>query len=445
MRPLLLTLVVATFLTLSLEARPSRQLTSAALPRIETLQQLGLKKRWHVYVPVDGTRDGIAVAQVIDGQFVVQTFSGSLIALDAETGRTQWRARFDQPYGAQKEEVAHNSRMFFVASNARLFGVDRVTGNAEWTYTLPGVLATAPVADIDRLYICTALARVFAYQLPVSQAELRGQAAVQSYGSRVVDKSLNPTTLTHPEPIWQFQLETPVLQPPALFGTHLVFADGKGTLFSFQKDQRALADVIKSPTRISAPLSRQGTDQFYVASEDHNIYCYRLETGSMRPMWTYQTGHRVLQKPMPIGQDVFVAVENGGLHCIDSTTGQRRWVQPRGARFLGASKRLVCVGDSQGRTLVLDRQKGQVAGSWDSREFAMQVENPVSNRIFFANHDGLILCLQDLDTGEDQPAFYHEAPKTEEKKPVEPPAEEKPKEPAKKDEKAAGAMDKEEK
>jgi hypothetical protein len=265
---------------------------------------------------------------------------------------------------------------------------------------------------------------VHGYVLPVSQAEVRGQAPTYSYGTRAIDKSLNPTTLTRPESLWQFQLESPVLQPPAVFGTHLVFADGKGTLFSFQKDQRSLADVIKSPTPISAPLSIQG-DLLYVASEDHNLYCYTLLIGTMRPLWTYAAGHRIQQKPMVIGDDVFVAVEAGGLHCVDKLTGVRRWVQPQGSRFLGASRRLLCAADAQGRTLVLDRQKGSVVGVWDTHDFAVPVDNDASNRIFLANHDGLVICLQDLDASEDQPTYYQtETKKDDGKRPVE----EKPKE-----------------
>jgi outer membrane protein assembly factor BamB len=436
MRAPILAGIVSLATVVGLEPTPARQLTHPQLPRTEALQKLGLKKRWHVYLPVEGPRDGVAVAQAIDNQCVVQTLSGSTVALDSETGRTQWRVRVDSAYSAHKSNVAYNGRMFFMTSNARMFGLARATGNAEWSYDLPGILATGAAADIDRIFLCTNEGRVFAYMLPLSQAEARGQVAA-GYGGRGLERSVNPATLTRPEKLWEFQLDAAVLQPPLVFPTHVVFADGKGNLFSFQKDQRSLADIVKGNIVISAPMAQQG-DMLYIASQDHNIYAYQMELGTLRLRWQYATGSKVLHKPALIGDEVYIFTDANGLHCLDRETGLRRWIQPEARAFAGASKRLLCTADRHGNLLVLDRQKGKPVGVLDTREFAMILANDATNRVFLANHDGLMICLQDLDPSEEAQVFYHVTPKpAAAPKPVEPAAEPpvKPKEGAKKVEK----------
>lgn len=421
---------------MGLEAKSVRKVTHPQLPRLDALQKVGLKMRWFLYLPVEGPRDGFAAAQCVDNQFVVQTHSGMIAAVDAETGHVQWRARFDKPYGAQKEEIAHNDRMFFAVSNARVFGIERTTGNLDWSDDLPGVLVTAPTADPDRMYVCTSDGRVHAYVIPLSRADQRTlSAATSATGGLRTDRVISALRLTKPEPLWSFQLEAAVLQPPVLFGTHMVFADGKGTLFSFQRDQKALADVIRSPSRISAPMARQG-DMLYVPSEDHMLYAYAMETGSLRLEWRFAAGSRVTQKPVLVGDDVLALTERGGLTALDRNTGLSRWNLPNVERFLGASKRLIAAADQQGRTIIIDRKKGTVIGTLDTREYGVLVNNDVSNRIFLANHDGLVVCLQDADPSEDEPAYHQAAPKQAAPKPAEPPArEEEKKEEMKEEEK----------
>ena len=67
----------------------------AATPDAAALDRLGLKADWSTFVPVQNKQDGIARVQPADaGQIFVQTKGGLLVALDAGTGREQWKFKF---------------------------------------------------------------------------------------------------------------------------------------------------------------------------------------------------------------------------------------------------------------------------------------------------------------------------------------------------------------
>ncbi len=96
------------------------------LPSPEVLDRLNLKMAWHKYVPMDGRRDGFATIRVNGTDLMVQTRSGLITVLDAETGQTRWRSRVGKPYSGLLP-LAANSRSVFVFNNGYLYALDRAT------------------------------------------------------------------------------------------------------------------------------------------------------------------------------------------------------------------------------------------------------------------------------------------------------------------------------
>jgi hypothetical protein len=238
------------------------------------------------------------------------------------------------------------------------------------------------------------------------------------------------TTRQVPEDLWGYQADSELAQPPVVLANHVVMADTTGRLFLIQKDRRALADLFVSPEPLTASIGQSG-DDIYVAAQDHNIYGFEVIGGRLTLRWRYTTANLVLQKPMVVGDDLYVVPEARGLICLDRFTGALRWRYPPGQQFVAASKRLVFVADRQGQTHVVERQRGQPVGTLNTRDFAIRVPNDVSDRLILANHDGLVVCLHDRAKGHEQPV-YHNAPEVKPAaKPPEPqPApDEKPKEP----------------
>jgi hypothetical protein len=58
-------------------------------------------------------------------------------------------------------------------------------------------------------------------------------------------------------------------------------------------------------------------------------------------------------------------------------------------------------------------------GVWDARDFVVKIPNEMNDRLYLANHDGLVLCLQDSSREHDRP-IWHQAPKKPEAAPVKP-------------------------
>jgi hypothetical protein len=93
--------------------------TSAGYPSREALDRLNLAVEWAVFLPIDGTRDSIAHAQIVDGnQMLVETRSGVILAVDMKTGQRQWSFAFPHRY-ATPYPAAVNSKFVFVINLAK--------------------------------------------------------------------------------------------------------------------------------------------------------------------------------------------------------------------------------------------------------------------------------------------------------------------------------------
>src|SRR5688500_8527154 len=99
MKKLAVAIVMVLPLALCVQANDlTRTYTQPAVPPREALERLNLQMAWRVFLPTEGRRDRLFSVQVLDNQVLVQTLSGTVIALDAVTGATQWRSRIGTPY-----------------------------------------------------------------------------------------------------------------------------------------------------------------------------------------------------------------------------------------------------------------------------------------------------------------------------------------------------------
>ncbi len=165
------TIAAASLLTAALAAPAFSQsgvYSRAAPPDKATLDRLGLVADWTTYLPVRGTTDGIvAVQPVEDTQIYVQTKSGLLVAVDAKTGREQWRYKFPAAVG-DGFAVAVNEKVVFSVNLSKLFCHQRYSGTLEFEVNLPETPAVGPVTDGDQVYIAYTGGKVACYELPPS-------------------------------------------------------------------------------------------------------------------------------------------------------------------------------------------------------------------------------------------------------------------------------------
>ncbi len=391
-----------------------RQITRPKVPTNAELARLGLKRHWHTYVPVQGARDGIVSLQIFEKQIAVQTRMGSIASVDLESGATQWSVLPGHPYRAFQLPVGANENNFLVYASGKLLGLDRKTGMTEWSLDLPGIPATVAAADEEHLYIGTSDGMVRGYFLPFSLRQSLAQVSRSEFEEALRRRGLSSERINSrvPEMIWSYQLPAAIRVAPAVFGTHVVFADGEGSIYCIENERRTLGDHFRAGASVAADLA-QTSDFVYLASLDRQVYAAEQVAGKLELRWRHTAGSQMVQKPFPIGSDLFVVSSVEGMTRLERHTGLLYWTQPRAKRFLAASQRLVVAVDEFKNLLILDRARGSVLAAWNVKDFTVLSANEFTDRIVLASHDGFILCLRDVDRNCDNPMNH--LPKVEKK------------------------------
>ncbi len=409
-----------------------RLITHPQIPTTTELAQLGLKRHWHTYIPIQGARDGISFLQILHNQIVVQSRMGAVASLDLEGGTTQWRVLPGVPYQAFQIPCGVNEHNIVVLAGGKLCGLDRKTGMTEWSLEVPGIPATAAAADDEHLYVGTSDGMVRGYFLPFSLRQSLNYTSRSEFEEALRRRGLSSERINSriPEMIWSYKLPAAMRVAPAVFGTHVVLADGEGTVYSIENERRSVGDMFRAGGSVVADLAQTG-DMFYLASLDRQVYAGEQVSGKMELRWRYTAGSKILQKPMPIGQDLFVVSKDEGMTRLDRFSGTAFWSLPSAKRFLAASHRLVIGLDDHNQMLIIDRSRGSILATWSAKAFTILSPNEYTDRIVLASHDGLILCLRDMDPRCEQPTLH--IPKTEPKKVAEPIVTDVPKKPKKAD------------
>jgi outer membrane protein assembly factor BamB len=166
--------LAVTFVTASLGYSQQNNVYSKAVPPEKAaLDRLNLKTEWTAFLPVEGTRDSIAQVQTIDDQVFVQTRTGLLVAIDANTGRTQWAAKLGNGSYGNSYPVAANAKYVFVAHITKLYAFYRYTGVTEFVAELGTPPTVGLAADTEAVYCVLGMRpgnagahRVAVYNLP---------------------------------------------------------------------------------------------------------------------------------------------------------------------------------------------------------------------------------------------------------------------------------------
>jgi outer membrane protein assembly factor BamB len=414
-------LVILGTVAVSAKAQDDRKLyTRPTLPSPRVLSRLNLKLAWRLYVPTDGRRDGLFSVQILGDQVVVQTRSGTIAVYNAETGYQLWRTPVGRAYRVS-QSIGYNSKQFFAYSGLDLVCLDRQTGHVLWEFSPPDAPSARPVADDDQLYLATGSGRLYAFELPrfgpgggprpmERKIEVMLQPQVESglsslYGNRSAGlSSVGPLTSARqasmgnrevgPQPylLWDYRVTGRLEASPLLFQDLVLLADTDGTFFAMPRLSGAIKFSYQADAALSAPLE-QHNEMAYVASM--NFYVYALNIPRARIDWRFTTGRPILGKPIATDEDVYVVANGTGFSRLDRMTGQEMWRHATANHFLAANKNLVYAADSRGRLLVLDRALGTQLALHDIRDFNVLVANEVTDRLYLAANDGLLVCLYD--------------------------------------------------
>jgi len=401
-------LLVVTPLTAQLK---SRQFTNPTVPSRRALDRVNLNVAWSAHLPVQGRRDGIFSVQLVGKQILVQTVSGVITALDADTGVTEWRTRVGLPYRVSRP-LGYNRKSVFAVRGHFLFSIDRVTGHTEWKYVMPDGAATAPVADNEAVYLVLGTARIYAYLFPDlkewrrknKEKEKRmettperkpslglygGSSGISIENLAELRRNLGP----EPERAWQYLFEAGAVQSAPVQTTEaLALATSNGYFFIVSKFAPRELFRFKTENRITAPPGQHGEDAYF-AGEDFVLYAVNLP--SQRFHWRFTAGGPIRQQPAVTDKSVFIVADGLGMFRINRATGKEVWRSRAARRFLATNDKFVYAFDRVGNLLVLDHDRGTTLGKLGTRDFVFPIANEWSDRLFLASHNGLLVCLRD--------------------------------------------------
>ncbi len=337
----------------------------------ESATRYGLRRAWFSQVSLDRTRSRV-LQWTLDGeQLFALTNSGTLQALHAETGKTQWIKRAGAPDGIFSGPAV-NSKYVALINGSKLYVMDRHDGHLIFSRSLGSAPAVAPALSEDYAFVGLINGRIEGYHLH------------------------DPT-----KGVWTYHSSGRIFQPPVVADQLLSWSTDRGYFYvGFAKQPRVMFRVETNDELVAASAERNSL--FYVASRNGSLVCLEKEFGGEH--WRYYTGHPIAGKPVVVERLVYVASDEPALHAVDAETGQLKWVVRGVASFVAQGPKHTYGLDRAGNLLILEKETGGIVGQQPISEGAQAIVNEQSDRIYLVHTTGLVQCL--YETAATQPTYY---------------------------------------
>lgn len=306
-----------------------------------------------------------------DITLVAQTDRGVLHVLDGETGRTRWVVSIGDPRHPSTSASA-NDKYVAVCHGSKLFVYDLDTGKAYFEKQLGSAPGAGPAMGGDLVYVPLINGRLEGYHLK------------------------KPET-----PPWIYQASGRCLITPTISPASMNLVTDRGYMYVAMLDQAFVRFKFEAHDTSVAPATFSHR-QLYLSSTDG--YTYAVHEVSGNQVWRFSTGEPILQSPIPIGDEVFVATDRAGMYSVAADSGQERWWTPSVRQVLGASKDRLYTLDDSLRIGILDRKTGGRVGSLPAARLDLWYSNWATDRLYLATKSGLIQCIH--ETPYDHPLIH---------------------------------------
>ena len=387
-----------------------------------TARRHGLTRPWFTQVQLDSARARISRITLDRGTLFVQTDQAVLHAIDAETGQTRWAEQVGRR-GHPSFTPGANSIFVAVVNGSYLYVLNRENGKLLWKTQLEGAPGAGPALSARRVYVPMVDGLVMSYLLepmqdPVEELglvrkqqdlspeqeeafekERRGAIrlsqeyvpplACQSFGRSLVQ----PLVLRH-------DLNEEFVSWPTdrglLFVGRVARLDNQFTiLYRLQTESGIAAQPAYLPPN---PDLLPGQGLICAASRDGFVHAIEEREGVS--LWRFPTAEPILEAPVAIGANIYVATQPGGMYCLEAKDGSEKWWAPQVAQFIAASKDRLYVADKLDRILVLDAASGARLDAILAYGQDIKLVNIDTDRIYLATATGLIQCLHEAELAE---------------------------------------------
>lgn len=434
--------IVPFFLLSTLSAQEHREdlFTRPTVPQKEVLDRLHLTLEWQKRIPMLSKKDGIFSCQTAwifspDNKFkqldlIIQTRSGLVLSMNADTGRLRWQTRVGNLYQVT-QPAGFNNLQVVVIRETELHGLSRITGKTLWRIELPGVATTPPVVDEEHVFVALGARNVYAYNLPARGA-------------------------TKPSQDWRYRSLIPLEMAPSLTRNFLIMPSSVGTVLVLEKDRPKEFRRSEMKDRLLAPASVHAKEAvLYLGSRDSTARADTIEPSLTAEPWRYLAGGAVSRPPFVTDESVYFVSKGAGLsrvlrrslsgtevakilvnrgyvdpvalekvrkdlrdeannarvlldqleirrlltrrqrESIQWQGGVSLWSSRTGDRVAAVNPKFVYAIDHRGYLLVLDRKQGRQLSRFNVREFVYPITNSATDRLYLAAHDGTLICLRD--------------------------------------------------
>lgn len=206
---------------------------------------------------------------------------------------------------------------------------------------------------------------------------------------------------------WELGLNTGIRFPVLLTPLRAWAVTDTRMVMALAKADRTVELTAQLQNQVAAQPAQAGTIG-YVPLTDGNLAAVELGSGStisgVSVLWRANVGGIMNHHPVVTKDAVFASGDNSGVARVNRDTGDLIWKTEMNADLLlAANEEFAYVRDRQGRLWVYDvrratdpaaRRTVPLSG-YDFSQFNVPVVNTVSDRLFLAADNGLLVCLRD--------------------------------------------------
>ena len=206
---------------------------------------------------------------------------------------------------------------------------------------------------------------------------------------------------------WEYGFASHVIFTPTLTPYRVWMMTDNGLVIALSKVDKTEEVYEKPLAPVSAPFGRAGSIG-YAALADGQMYAAELlrgnKTTGFEPLWRTNVGGLLNREPFVTNDVIYAAGDDSGVTGLNRNTGDVIWRTDRSVdRVLAVNQDFAYLRDRQGRVHIYDARRASDPArklsvpltSVNFAEFNVPVVNTVSDRLYLAADNGLLVCLRD--------------------------------------------------
>ncbi len=303
-----------------------------------------------------------------EGDLYVNTFEGATYAIDAESGKVQWRRRVG---GTLPSSPAIDGPRVIVSSQAgTVTALDRRKGSVLWQVRTAGKVESSPVAVEGLVYFGSHDGRLFAVRAATGRVR------------------------------WGYQSGGRINSSPSVFGGRVCVTTYAGSFVCLDRrtgqelwTTYVKRDALRYESFYASPSS--DGQRIYSVARSGKVYALDAESGDV--IWTGRVGGLGYTTPAVSGNRVFVGGFDGRIRALQATSGSELWSTQLEGRILGAPVLIgenVFVSTLEKRTYAVRASDGKIVWRLPLGRYSPGI---ATEKTYFFSLNGRLLAIRGRD------------------------------------------------